>query len=142
MRRTVLRGANAVEFAILLPVFVLLVGGSIDLSWLMVQRGAMRTAVNRGCRVGSLVDPGLKEVTVAAVHARARTEILSLYENSVGACPKCTVDTRVVGAIPNRALHCNLVAPWNGLAPVMSDIRSGDLSDEVVVRLEFQRDPA
>ncbi|MEN0060737.1 MAG: TadE/TadG family type IV pilus assembly protein [Myxococcota bacterium] len=141
MRRTKRRGANAVEFALLLPVFVLLVGGSVDLSWLMLQRGAMRSAVSRGCRAGSLVDPGLKESAVADVHTRAQNAIRSLYEGSVGACPGCVVNTTMVGAIPNRALRCNLVAPWDGLTPALSEIQSGDLTDEVVVRLEFQRDP-
>ena len=136
------RGANALEFAILLPVFVLLVGGSIDLSWMMLQRGTMRTAVGRGCRMGSLVDPGLKEATVADVHTRAQAAVRAIYEEGVGPCPSCTVNTAIVGTLPNRSLSCRLVAPWaGGLAPALSGVLGGTMSDEAVARLEFQRQP-
>lgn len=133
------RGANAVEFAILLPVFVLLLGGSIDLSWYMVQRGAMRTAVARGCRQGSLVDPGVADVSAGTVYDRAKTSILSIYEASAGECTSCIVFTQMEGTTPNRALRCRLTAPWSGLAPTLSNLTPGGLEDEVVVRMEFQR---
>lgn len=136
------RGANAIEFAILLPVFVLLLGGSIDLSWMMLQRGAMRTAVGRGCRIGSLVDPGLKEANVSAVHAQAQAAIEQIYEEGVGTCTDCVVATAIEGAVPNRSLRCTLTAPWNGgLASTLSGFYSGTLTDEAVSRLEFQREP-
>lgn len=135
------RGANAVEFAILLPVFVLLVGGSIDLSWYMVQRGAMRTAIARGCRAGSLVDPGANQVRVADVYNQAKNRILAIYEQGAGECKGCEISTALEGTIPNRALRCELVAPWAGLAPTLSGITSTGMRDEVVVRMEFQRSP-
>jgi len=141
-RRDEKRGANALEFALLLPVFVLLLGGSADLSWLMLQQGAMRTAVGRGCRVGSLMDPGLKEANVGTVHAQAQAAILQIYQDSVGACAGCQVDTVLVGTIPNRALRCTLTAPYSGgLLPSISGFYAGNLTDEAVARLEFQRAP-
>ncbi|MEO0601081.1 MAG: TadE/TadG family type IV pilus assembly protein [Myxococcota bacterium] len=141
-RLTFERGANALEFALLLPVFLLLLGGSIDLSWLMLQRGAMRTAVGRGCRQGSLVDPGLKEATVNAVHTAAKAAVLDAYEGSVGTCASCVVDTQLEGTIPNRVLRCKLQAPWSGgLTPILSGLTAGTMNDEAVARLEFQRAP-
>ncbi len=137
------RGANALEFALLLPVFVLLLGGSIDLSQMMLAQGAMRTAVGRGCRAGTLVDPGLAEANVSAVINTAKTSVLNAYQSNVGPCPSCVVTVTLEGAIPNRAVRCRLSAPWaGGLTPGLSGLTAGTMTDEAVYRLEFQRAPA
>ena len=134
------RGANAVEFALLLPVFLVLVGGSMELSWLIYQQGAARTAVSRGCRAAAMVDPGPAESTVSEVLAAVQTEVIDDYrDGGGGSCPDCTVTAALVGAVPNRSLQCTFTVPYVGLTALLGPVWSGVMTDEVIVRLEYQR---
>jgi hypothetical protein len=48
------RGNAALEFALILPVFIALVFGGIDYSWLLLQRLSLQDAVSAGCKAGSM----------------------------------------------------------------------------------------
>ena len=51
------RGSHAVEFALILPVFIMLVFGGIELLWYAVEVGKVQSALVAGCRGGeSLVE--------------------------------------------------------------------------------------
>jgi TadE-like protein len=47
------RGASALEFALLLPIFIVLVGGLMDFAWYFQQRNLVVRAVREGVRVGA-----------------------------------------------------------------------------------------
>ena len=47
------RGSHAVEFALLLPVFVMLVFGGVELLWYAVEVGKIQSALAAGCRGGA-----------------------------------------------------------------------------------------
>ena len=47
------RGSHAVEFALLLPVFVMLVFGGVELLWYAVEVGKIQSALTAGCRGGA-----------------------------------------------------------------------------------------
>lgn len=51
------RGGNAIEFALLLPVFIALLAGIMEYGWLFFMRATMLTAARAGCRAGSVVMP-------------------------------------------------------------------------------------
>ncbi len=48
------RGGVAVEFALILPVFVALIFGGIDFMWLLLQKHSLQDAVSAGCKAGSM----------------------------------------------------------------------------------------
>jgi len=53
--RKLRRGSHAIEFALIFPIFVVFVMGSIDYFWYMLQRYQVTDAVATGCRTGALV---------------------------------------------------------------------------------------
>lgn len=133
------RGANALEFALLLPVFVLFLGGSIQYSWLVVQRGNVRSAVAEGCRFGSMQDPGFNSTRQSDVVQATVDAMLAAYEADAGECSTCLPTAQLLGAPPTRSIRCRFTAPFQGLVPWVGD--HNQLSDEVVIRLEYQRSP-
>lgn len=135
MRR---RGANATEFALLLPAFVALIAGAMELSWMFYQHGALRTAVSHGCRAGAMLDPGRLEDQMDTVASAARNAVVDEYEWSVGRCPSCVSTAVAVGTPPTRSLTCTLRAPYVSLTRLLGD-RSGTMEDSVTMRMEFQR---
>jgi hypothetical protein len=48
------RGAEAVEFALVFPIFIALVMGGIEFSWYLAQNAAMTLAVRAGARGGAV----------------------------------------------------------------------------------------
>ena len=64
------RGANAVEFALIAPVLVLILFGAMEYSWMFLNQICLDSAVAQGGLHASMVDPanedpGLAGVTVA-----------------------------------------------------------------------------
>jgi Flp pilus assembly protein TadG len=51
------RGSNAVEFALVLPVFVVMIFGMMEFSWVFFQPTTVVQAVRNGCRAGAIVHP-------------------------------------------------------------------------------------
>ena len=47
------RGSYAVEFALILPIFLFLIFGGIELLWFTVETGKVNSALTAGCRGGA-----------------------------------------------------------------------------------------
>jgi len=131
------RGANAVEFAILMPLFVVLVTASMELGWQVNQRGAARTAVNQACRKGAMADPGRNEGLLAGVLSASKEDVSMRFSESVGDCPDCVASTTAVGEVPNRALRCTLRVPRRSLTGLIPVPKNSLIT--ATVRLEYQR---
>ncbi len=132
MRRR--RGSNAVEFALLMPVFAVATWGLVELSWLSFRQGAAAEAVDQGCRSASLVDPGRREADAQAVLDAARTGILELYDPE---CSTCVAGASFVGAVPQRTIQCWLEADHRALTQLLGDL--SQVGATSTMRLEFQR---
>lgn len=139
MRRR--RASTALEFALILPVFVLLVGGVMDMAWLFYMESALDRAAMLGCRAGALIDPGVGEVSLSAAQTRAEDVMAdALGLNSVGlkSLPD-SLETEVTahGSSPGRSLVCAVsiqFQPLIGLA--LSPLT---LESSTAIRFEWQR---
>jgi Flp pilus assembly protein TadG len=67
-RRAPRRGSNVVEFALLAPVFVALLTGVVDVSWMFLMREAANSAARAGARAGAF--GGTEDDARAAAGAR------------------------------------------------------------------------
>jgi hypothetical protein len=135
------RGATLLEFALLLPVFLMLVLGSFDSAWLAYRLSSLDAAAASGCRAGALVDPGWGDANLAQVETTAQDAIDLAMEEAgfTGGCDPltCVIDVQIFDAAPSRSIDCRIqqeVQPIVGmfLQPVT-------ISSRKIVRMEWQR---
>lgn len=69
---TARRGANAIEFALVMPVLLAIVTGMMDYSWIFMLRHGAMNAARYGARQGSVADPAGDPDGVAASAALAK----------------------------------------------------------------------
>jgi hypothetical protein len=135
------RGANAVEFGLVMPIFVALVGGICDLAWQATQQAALESSAHFGCRQGSLLDPGPNEAELPAVRAATSAAMVTWLEEHGATCgvDGCTTEVLAVGANPARSLQCSITSHFTPLLGLVVSER--DLTADTIVRLEYQRSP-
>lgn len=122
------RGAIAVEFALVLPVLLLLVVGAIDWGWLFVQQAAVVVCARDGAHAGALA----AEDAQAAADARARGSLMaSGFVTDPG-----DVQVRVYEAPPGEVVEVRIAVPFDpvvGLVPT---------PDQLVARTTMLREGA
>ena len=132
------RGSNAIEFALLAPLYTAFMMGIIDYSWMVYQTSSVTAATQAGCRSASMLDPGQNETQMSAVYAAANAKMKSnLVATGLPCSGGCFQATLAVGTYPNRAIRCDLRMPFQsltGFSPTPNNINS-----RAVVRLEYQR---
>ena len=103
------RGANAVEFALTLPVFIFFMTGVFDYGYLMMSKAVLDAAVSEGIREGAISDPGLVPDIEVIAENRAQ-------ENAAVLCGgSCTFVCTDSGTSPNRQLTCTGTWPTTPL---------------------------
>lgn len=133
------RGGNAVEFALLMPVYLLLAFGAMDYGWVMYHVAAAHSAAHHGCRRATLVDPGPGGTNAGEVLATAQEAMVEHFDEHGPGCPPegCIAVASLVGAVPQRSVSCRITLPIEpvlGFVPVPTE-----LGASAVMRLEFQR---
>lgn len=95
VRRRPERGVAAVEFALVLPVLVVLLGAIIDFGFVFSQQITFNTAARDAARAGVLPSVGGSKLTCAEVAAKARVGAAS---GAVGVPSPQDVGVTVAGA--------------------------------------------
>jgi Flp pilus assembly protein TadG len=138
MRARSRRGIHAVEYALLMPVFLLLVVGCTEYSWLSYRHSALTSAADVGCRAGSLVDPGVGEADMDDVYSTAAEAMVDWYDqHGPGCAGTCSTSVAAVGSKPARSIRCIIsidYKPLTGLVPTPDTVTA-----TAVLRLEYQR---
>lgn len=133
------RGANAVEFALLMPLYLLLAFGIVDFGWVMYHVAAAHSAAHHGCRRATLVDPGPGGGNVSEVLATAQEAMIEHFDTHGPGCPPagCTAQAILHGSVPQRSVTCRLILP---IRPVIGYVPAPEeIGATAVMRLEFQR---
>ena len=124
MRRDSRRGSQAVEFALIFPVFLALVFGGLDYSWYVLQRYAAMDIVAGGCRAGAITGVDL----YATPAESAETAIMERAESSLLSCGSetCSITIEEIeGYSPStKQLQCSIEAPTvllSGFVPLLPD---------------------
>ncbi len=90
------RGAQAVEFAMLAPVLVMLTGGVVDYSWYFSERQTVIAAARDGARAGAIVDSEY-DGTPCSVAAASTQEALTASGLALDADGEISVRTVSLG---------------------------------------------
>lgn len=92
------RGSEAVEFALVFPVFISLVMGGVELMWFMSMVAALHTSVRVGARAGAVS-------STADAITNAQTAALAAWNESGNRASTITFTASEVGAPPNLQLQ-------------------------------------
>lgn len=128
------RGANAIEFALTLPLFMAITMGMIEFGWYFSRVALVNTAIMDGCREGGLVDED--ESDPVPVAEGRMDDILASGGLSCTAC-----NASLVGVNPNRVIQCDASIDYNGLTGWFTalGIMPNTITGRTQVRLEWQR---
>lgn len=134
------RGAEALEFGLVLPVLLSLITGMIEVAWLFYAESGLDSATSIGCRAGALIDPGVAESNLNEVQRTTQTRLVeAMRQQGLANCEeRCEASVSVVGQTPSRTLVCEVTYDFQ---PIIGMVLSPDmeLSATQVVRMEWQR---
>jgi Flp pilus assembly protein TadG len=121
------RGAQAVEFTLLLPVMMMIISAVVDSGWFYHQRMLFIDAVRQGARAGAIANPYLtnycaaaKNTTNSALTASGFTAGTQVSAETSGTAPSRIVNvvakrdfTKLIGLVPtpprlNVAIHMRI----------------------------------
>lgn len=125
------RGTQAIEFALCLPPWLLTLSMIFDIGWLVFHKTSLDAAVNEGCRLASLYDPGPYGQSFASLQLVAEQESLgALSRLTKSECLGCSFEATLIHPGPD-ALRCELsrdVMPLAGLGLGTIQLRSVQLA--------------
>jgi hypothetical protein len=137
------RGANAIEFALTLPVFLAVFMGAMDWGWYFFLRSQAMNATMIGCEAAARVHPDAAKspVSVAEDEMNRRFKQLGWECSSLGSTCDYTIDAGLrmgtaVGA--HKTVYCDSVLPYTSLVGRFVFVpKTIDVQAEM--RMEFQK---
>lgn len=126
-------GTNVVEFALTLPIFLALLGGVMDYGWLFMNKAMADSAVAKGCRDGSIVDPRHGDPKAVAL-ASMDHWFSAVNGSSCQARGWCHAD--LSGTAPTRMLVCSVSFPIHPLLGLTAS--PTELHSYTITRMEWQ----
>jgi hypothetical protein len=128
------RGAALVEFAIVLPLLIVLLFGIMEASWAFAQVNDVRHGAREGARLAA-VDFG----TTAAI----RTEVCDRMDRTGASTITVTLDTVSGGAYRGGTAEIGVDLTYSSLTGVLDTIFGGSVfTTDIEFRLEQPIDPA
>jgi hypothetical protein len=117
------RGSQVVEFALILPIFLILTLGTIDITWFMLQKFTVTDAVASGCRTGALsgIDPETDPAWIARTAILDNLEKTAMLDCALNMC-SIEIDETSPYSPKNRQIECRIdasVSPMSGYVPGM-----------------------
>ncbi len=118
------KGQSAVEFALILPVLLILILGMIEFGWLLNGQITLNSAAREGARVGAVVTTNRQEKIDQAVEETADLSGLTIVSS-----PYTLENDPVINKY-------NVVVTVNGrMTPIIGIFVSGDVEMDSVARM-------
>lgn len=128
-KRRARRGANAIEFALILPALLLMLFGIFEVSWAFNRLLLVNSAAQRAGRFAAMA---LEDDDPQAMAQERVTE----FFDPLG-IQSATVTTTVTGASPNRTVRVDVQIPYTSLTSYIPGFPS-QLQARSVFRMEDQ----
>lgn len=122
------RGSNALEFAVALPIYLVVLAGTLEMGWFFNQQMTVTMVGRDAARAGSLTLVGEDPVQEGQAHATQ-----DLADAGLTGDVACALR----GADPDMRLACTVDVPYSGLIGLTP--LPGTVHAESVMRLEEQR---
>ena len=135
------RGATAVEFALILPLVLVLFVGVLEYGWYFFAHSMVMRSARMGCRAGAVVPTtGGTDPTIVAMSAMMDEmddmSFSSVVCSASAPDPRCKGEVTLIGASPEMQISCAMDYEYGGitgLVPLPSRIAA-----RTVLLLEFQ----
>ncbi|MEA2696600.1 MAG: hypothetical protein QOI66_871 [Myxococcales bacterium] len=115
------RGAAAVEFALVLPLFVAVLFGVIEYGWVFYQHFGVASAVRDGLRVGATVPQNANPDPKTTAVKRTQDLLAGVGINAASV----TINAKYFGSSPSKTLTISATMPYKpliGFVPVPANI--------------------
>jgi Flp pilus assembly protein TadG len=111
------RGSNLVEFALLFPVYLVIVAITFDYGWYFFIRSVAQTSVRAGCRAGAVIPPDDDPEDAArdAISGGMSTYTFSAVDCQTVGDSSCDIDVTTSGTSPSESLVCTISVDYPGL---------------------------
>lgn len=142
------RGANALEFALTLPIFITITFGMMEFGYFFSRKALVNSIIGKACREAAIVDTRAPPPTVSCggggddcVEQMALDTMNNLMANAGMGCSSCTAN--VVGSAsnvpPDKRVTCRIDTPHQDITGFYTAFFPTNLEAETTVRLEWQR---
>jgi hypothetical protein len=84
------RGVEAIEFAMILPIFIVILFSVFEFSYYIYQRGTAIDAARRGCHAAARLDPNVDDFA-----AQVDLRVTDVFSNSHLDCDDAAIDCQV-----------------------------------------------
>jgi hypothetical protein len=135
------RGGSVVEFAMIFPMFLILVLGIAEYGWFLFVRANVQAAAREGCRAAAVIPPpGPDDAGGHEGPGVAEAAMESVLNRAGVGCPPggdCDASAVLSGTLPAQQMTCkvDLVYPaLTGLIPINTDMQA-----VAIARMEVQQ---
>ena len=119
MARPRRRGSNTIEFALILPVFLALIGVIFEYGFYFYMRSVVSRTVLDGCRAGAVIPPNESpdpESTAENTMMQAMASYNFMGIDCSGTDDsRCDMNVQFSGASPSEVLSCDMTIDYGGI---------------------------
>jgi Flp pilus assembly protein TadG len=128
------QGAAAVEFALVLPLFLLLVLGTIDFGYYFFVSEVVTNAAREGARAGSVIDPSNTSLATSQAQSAAQLYLTNGGLKSAVATGTYTTTSVGSGATATPAVQVDLKYPVGSVTGFLSGLMPAYSNAHAVMR--------
>lgn len=136
------RGAAALEFALIVPVLVMVVFGVVDFGWMVNRDTLVNNAAREGAREGSL-NPDAAAITTAVRNSLSQIEPVGTTPSKIAVAVSCrkpdgsACSSFAADAVPGGTVIVTVSLAHSWITPVGSTFGNGvQLAKTVEMRIE------